>query len=686
MKPSRRKFLAGALLGVIAIRADAAQPHSSRMQWRERRDLYPEGVASGDPHSDSVILWTRYAFPGTAPRARLTVEVAEDVYFARVIATGSAALSATLDWTCRILVSGLRPGREYFYRFADAAGNGSRIGRTLTAPHANDARTARFAFASCQNVTQGAQNAFRRMIYDDEAAASSERIEFVLHLGDFIYELVWYPEDRPQGMYDRTLRDLIRYPNGEKVRDFHVPTTLEDYRTAYRAYLHDPDLQDARARWPFVYMWDNHEFSWLGWQSFQIFNGKNRPAQTVRVAAMQAWFEFQPARVRQQGNASLQAFIAPAATNVPIERFDEHGLGQEPNNLAALRCLTAYRTIRWGSNVDLFVTDQRSYRSEDPQLRPEARALSSEEFLDFIPEEAAAIIDAGRSYAGGKAPDAIPFGDQAVPNFQKNRPAQTILGAEQKAWFLEELASSSATWKIWGNSVATLDCRADLQNLPQGLTKNRWPGAGYGTFGGGTDFGNAYVERAEIYDFIKTKGIAGFATVSGDRHSFWAGLSAKALPPKQFDPVGVAFTTASISAPGLVEATEHRLAKDHPLRQLYLVERDPTVNMTMLHGVRSSLEYGKTRDMAAAKKLRNSSLSPHLSFLDWGGHGYAIVRASRDALETEFVCLGRPVARSPGTDGGPVVYRVKHRAALWKPGETPKLEQTVVEGDLGFFT
>src|SRR6266852_4156816 len=71
--------------------------------------------------------------------------------------------------------------------------------------------------AICQNVTQGAQNAYRRMIFEDERAGEQDRLGFVLHLGDFIYELVWYPEDRPQGMYDRRLRDLVRYPDGEKV-------------------------------------------------------------------------------------------------------------------------------------------------------------------------------------------------------------------------------------------------------------------------------------------------------------------------------------------------------------------------------------------------------------------------------------------------------------------------------------
>ena len=90
------------------------------------------------------------------------------------------------------------------------------------------------------------------MIWEDERKARDDQLGFVLHLGDFVYEVIWYPEDRPQGYYARRLRDIVRYPNGEKIRDFHVPTTVNDYRALYRAYLLDPDLQDARAHWPFV--------------------------------------------------------------------------------------------------------------------------------------------------------------------------------------------------------------------------------------------------------------------------------------------------------------------------------------------------------------------------------------------------------------------------------------------------
>src|ERR1700752_4806904 len=120
-------------------------------------------------------------------------------------------------------------------------------------------------------------------------------------------------------MYDRKLRDIVRYEAGEKIEDFHIPTTVEDYRAIYRAYLHDPDVQDARARWPFVNMWDNHEFSWLGWQSFQKVEGTTRPAQTRKVAANQAWFEYQPARIRKPGPQSLDHFNPPQVVNAVVE-------------------------------------------------------------------------------------------------------------------------------------------------------------------------------------------------------------------------------------------------------------------------------------------------------------------------------------------------------------------------------
>ncbi len=669
----------------------------SNTPWHERRDLFLEGVASAEPTPDSVLLWTRYAASSVAPTAAnqttataasapLTVEVATDPAFRNVVVTSHTTVIAASDWTCRILVGGLQPSREYWYRFTDAQGNGSRVGRTLTAPAETDPRPVKFAFVSCQNANQGAQHAYRRMIFEDENAAPGDRLGFVLHLGDFIYELVWYPEDRPQGMYDRRLRDIVRYEHGEKISDFHIPTTLADYRAVYRAYLHDPDLQDARARWPFINMWDNHEFSWQGWQGMQNFAGKTRPAQTRKVAANQAWFEYQPARVTRPGAGRLQRFEPPLVHDVPVETFDDAGFGQEANNIAAVESLTGYRAVRWGRNVDLIITDQHSYRSREPSSRAEADPLDNAAFPNLFPEEVMQLLDAGREYNGGKPPAFIELGTTRIANFRKSDPPQTILGTKQKQWFLERLRTSQATWKIWGNTEGTLDMRVDPQNLPAGLVEP-WPGAGYATFGGGGDHSTAYLERAEIYDFVRNHGITGFATVAGDRHSFWAGLAAKALPPQTFDPVGIVFVTGSISAPGLCESLEHKFPADHPLRALYVADepaKAQVINVLVRHGVRSCLEYHRSQDIAQARKRSNPELAPHLAFIDMGGHGYTTAKVTSRTFETQFVCIPRPVERIDRPDGGPLLYRVAHRAQLWSKDGRPRLEQTVLEGNPQF--
>ena len=144
---TRREFIALAASYGATLALGGRAGARSRVSWRERRDLFPEGVASGDPGPDSVLLWTRRPF-GKGERQTLTVEVAEDERFRRVVARASAPVSPAADWTARVLVGGLKPARVYWYRFTDADGNGSRIGRTITAPLPNDARPVSFAFVS----------------------------------------------------------------------------------------------------------------------------------------------------------------------------------------------------------------------------------------------------------------------------------------------------------------------------------------------------------------------------------------------------------------------------------------------------------------------------------------------------------------------------------------------------------
>lgn len=672
---NRRQLIAeaaalGAVLAVGPVSANRAS-----VARTERRDLFPQGVASGDPNATSVILWTRRP-PDLSRSDTLVVEVSSDREFRKIVAHGASAIGENTDWTCRFMAAGLRPAREYWYRFIDESGNTSRVGRTLTAPADNDDRPVHFAFVSCQDVTIGACNAYRRMKYEDERRPRDQQLSFVLHLGDFVYEMVWYPEEVPGGVLrGRRVRDIVRYPHGEKIGKFYVPTTLEDYRTLYRGYLTDPDLQDARAQWPFVPVWDNHEFSWQAYQSQQVFGGKVRPAQRLKVAASQVWYEYQPARVRKAGPGD--AFKAPQVENAPLSTLDARGLGLEPNNLTAVNALKIYRSFRFGKNVDMILTDNRSYAGPPA----DASTLPAIPF-GAIPEDVNDILDMGREYAGGSPPATIRVGSTEIANTQRDAPPQTYLGLEQVAWFKDRLRASKAPWKIWGHSFGTLTWRTDPQNMPEPHRKD-WPGNGFGVLNGGN-----IVEHSEIFGLVQKEGITGFAIVAGDKHSFWAGYPSNTLPPRAFEPVGVEFVTGSITAQGSAEVLELTMKKDNPLRALYIHDKpdglmESTYGMTLLHGVKSSLTLAETHDHVRARAARNPEVSPHLKFVDFGGHGYAVVTASADALVTEFVCIHRPLERSATDDGGPLVYRVRHRVGLWRAGESPVMVQDVVEGDPG---
>jgi alkaline phosphatase D len=676
MSISRRSFLeTAAALG--ASLAWVGPARGSGVDWRERRDLYPEGVASGE------ILWTRRPFAhGT--RQILTVEVAEDAAFGRVIAQARAPVSSAADWTARVLIGGLEPAHVYWYRFTDAEGNGSRVGRTITAPLPDDPRPVNFAFVSCQDINEGKLNAYRRMIHEDERALAAEQLGFVLHLGDFIYEVIEYP-DEVKTRYDRTIYEVARIPDGHKVGSFHIPLTPMATAPSTRATSPTPT---SRTHVP---------------------AGPSSPCGTT----MNSRGKVGKASSRQGRSSSLARASRSRPTRpgsnisrrVSRRRADRSSASIPPRS----------GTFRSSSSTATDWESSRTTWRPSTASRPTAPCGTADAWTCSSPTSTAigtrirSAIPLSRSWAARSSSTCFPSpgcgswtaGEPSTAASRRRKSGstrrmcrtrsaapQTILGAEQKAWFKDKLRKSTAVWKIWGNSEGALDWRADPQNLPAGLTKEPWPKNAYASLGGG-DYGTAYLERAEIYDLVRDAKITGFAIVSGDRHSFWAGYAAAELPPGKFEPVGLSFVGGSLSSPGIMEAYEHKLPKDAPLRSLFLADRgagaapDWTFNMLLRHGVRACLEYARTFDLKRARSMSNPELAPHLEFVDLGGHGYAKVRLSTDEMRTEFVCIPRPVARSDRPDGGPIRYRVSHTAASWNSGQRPQLKTSVIEGDVG---
>ncbi|HEX6217684.1 MAG TPA: alkaline phosphatase D family protein, partial [Sphingomicrobium sp.] len=436
----------------------------------------------------------------------------------------------------------------------------------------------------------------------------------------------------------------------------------------------------------FVCIWDNHEFSWLGRQSMVLAPGVQRPGQTVKVAANQAWFEYIPARVKAP-SGSLAEFGPPAVENVEIKQWDANGLGTEPNNLAAINSLRVYRALRYGRHLDLLITDQYSYKGEDASDDESVGKIYDPAWAGVFSEPAMIALDGGRMANGGNPPATLSFRDATIDNPRKDKNPRTILGAEQKTWFKDQLRKSTATWKIWANSLGAMDVRLDPEHIPASMVAKQWPANTFGIFRT-DDWGAAYHERGEIYDLVRDSKITGFGIVSGDRHSFWAGYAAAKLPPAEYEPVGVSFVGASLVSPGAMESFEHGFKKDRTMRPLYLADLPDgkpawIYNLLLKHGVQSALEYGKSFDLQKAKAVSNPDLAPHLQFFDAGGHGYATVRLTAGEMRTEFVCIPRPIARSERPDGGPLRYRVVHSAKMWRAGERPVLQQQVLEGDIG---
>src|SRR3954469_21446425 len=95
---------------------------------------FPQGVASGDPRETSVVLWTRVVRGTSTDPVAVVVEVASDAGFSDVVVNQSGTAPGSSDHAVRVLVTGLKAGTPYFYRFT--AGQDAITGRTTTAPDA----------------------------------------------------------------------------------------------------------------------------------------------------------------------------------------------------------------------------------------------------------------------------------------------------------------------------------------------------------------------------------------------------------------------------------------------------------------------------------------------------------------------------------------------------------------------
>lgn len=240
--------------------------------------VFKHGVASGDPLSDRVIVWTRVTAP--APGAlNVDWEIASDEAFGIVLARGIASTGPERDYTVKIDVTGLQAASVYFYRFATGADR-SPVGRTKTLPVGGVAQ-AKLAVVSCANFPGGYFN-----VYADIAKRAD--LDLVLHLGDYIYEYgrLGYASQLAFAL------DRVSAPD-------HEILTLQDYRLRHAQYRGDGDLRAMHARLPMIAVWDDHDLADNAWSGGAGNHDESTEGSFAarRTAAVQAYHEWLPTRL-----------------------------------------------------------------------------------------------------------------------------------------------------------------------------------------------------------------------------------------------------------------------------------------------------------------------------------------------------------------------------------------------------
>ncbi len=257
--------------------------------------LFKHGVASGDPLTDRVILWTRVTHAGAgASPSSLEVADGRDTEPDRG-ARAAPQTSAARDCTVKVDAGGLRPGRTYYYAF-DANGDQSPVGRTKTLPEESVGRV-RLAQVSCSNYPAGYFNVYRCL-------ANRPDLDAVLHLGDYIYEFA-------NGAYgDGAAMGRVPLPAGEA-------TTLTDYRLRYATYRSDVDLQAAHATHPFIAVWDDHEIANdASRDGAPGHRGTAEQWRTRLAGAYQAYLEWMPVREAMRAASTCTVISGSAAWSI----------------------------------------------------------------------------------------------------------------------------------------------------------------------------------------------------------------------------------------------------------------------------------------------------------------------------------------------------------------------------------
>jgi alkaline phosphatase D len=531
---NRRQLLKGfgASLGVLALRGFEV--------YADAPFYFTHGVASGDPLSDRVILWTRL-IPGDGEHQEVNCgwQIAKDAEFTQLVSSGSASTNAAKDYTVKVDATGLSPNSHYFYRFL-SDNVASPVGMTRTLPEA-DVSEFRLGVCSCSNYPQGYFNTYRHM--------ANTELDLVLHLGDYIYEYA-------EGVYaNKVATDELN----RQVEPANEILSIEDYRMRYGLYRTDVDLQAVHARHPFICVWDDHEFANDCWQDGAENHNEGEGDFKARARhARQAYHEWMPIRTTSAGDQApiYRSFKIGNLADLIMLDTRQHGR-QQPLDYgvdlpmqSGLFNVTASGNSLINENQAALFNDNQLHRIKLPFDFSSGSpvAITDYQRIKDLTDE---TLPKGWYYL----PDADTFKKQALAD-----PDRNILGADQERWLDSELEASksrNATWQILGQQVLIGKLRLPAltneelkldQVLPeyrpilqmmQTLAKDKLPF--------NLDAWDGYAScRDRVFESLAEHGVNP-VVLAGDTHNAWAFN----LANDQGQPVGIEIGTPGVNSPGL---------------------------------------------------------------------------------------------------------------------------------------
>lgn len=437
--------------------------------------LYPQSVASGDPRPDGVVLWTRVepTLQAGPSGDLLAWQIGTDPGFssATVLIEGVAIVSSTADSTVKFSVANgvLQPFTQYYYRFIYNQ-IPTRPGRFKTLPLATASLAElKLGYVVCQDYGNGFYNALSYL--------AQEEVDYVVHLGDYIYETIGDPSFQAS-----PVRTVPPFASGGV-----IPQNVEDYRHLYKVYRSDVNQQAVHENFTYILLWDDHEFANDCHQDFHPDNDTApttaaTPQPALRQAANQAWSEY--------GLADTPFTPATLADGTPNWESS----------------IQVYRTFSFGTLAEMIVTDERLYRDAPP-------CGSNEIGQRYFSLGCSAMGDSKRS----------------------------MLGATQHAWFVNQISTTQATWKLWANEVMLMQ----LKFGPLYLDLDQWDGY--------------QQERNVILNVVKHGNIKNFVALTGDLHTFLAGYLKTDFDNPFESHVGIELMVGSITSANFAEEIHSEL-------------------------------------------------------------------------------------------------------------------------------